>query len=455
MSISKPISMFFAVAVVTTGFLSFERFETASPQIHAPEFLQVNLEGEEIDLSLEDLGSGLREVSASAEVFGKNLKLMYRSFAGSLVFGEGPKSAKLKIRVVPKELGISEEGKFILKLEARDWSWLTWWRGNITKIEIPILVDLTPPSISSESGLTYVRRGGSAVAVYTVSEKTKHSGVSVDDEYFPGFLLSTDNVTSGDLEKHDNRYISFFTLPWKASADPEIVLIATDLAGNINKVDFPARIKERRFVDVRITLPKKFIDNKIPKLATHLGRTPSDDYVKAFILINEEERFANEEKIKELVTATSSARLWSGAFTQMRNSAVTSRYAENRTYLWKGEAVSRAIHSGYDLASTANAPIDAANSGRVLFAGDMGIYGNCLLIDHGLGLFTLYAHLSQISVRVDQHVDKGSEVGRSGKTGLAGGDHLHFSVLVNGHYVDPKEWWDPKWVNDHVEKWLD
>lgn len=447
--------MFFAVAVATSGFLSFERFETASPQIHAPEFLHINLEGEEVELSLEDLGSGLREASATVEVFGKDLKLMNRSFAGSLVFGEGPKSIKLKVRVVPKELGIFEEGKFLLKLEASDWSWLTWWRGNITKIEIPILVDLTPPSISSEKGLTYVRRGGSAVAVYTVSEETKRSGVSIDDEYFPGFLLSTDNVTSGNRENHNNRYISFFTLPWKAPVDSEIVLIAIDLAGNTSKVDFSARVKEREFANVRITLPKTFIDNKIPQLAAHLGRPPSDDSVKTFILINEEERFANEAKIKELVKATSSKRLWSGAFAQMRSSAVTSRYAENRTYFWEGEAVSRAIHSGYDLASTANAPIDAANSGRVIFAGDMGIYGNCLLIDHGLGLFTLYAHLSQISVSVDQRVDKGFEVGRSGKTGLAGGDHLHFSVLVNGHYVDPKEWWDPKWVNDHVEKWLD
>ena len=125
--------------------------------------------------------------------------------------------------------------------------------------------------------------------------------------------------------------------------------------------------------------------------------------------------------------------------------------AEHRAYFANGEKVSEAIHYGYDLASTAGAPITAANAGRVIFTGALGIYGNCVILDHGLGVTSLYAHLSRIDVREGDVLEKGQALGRSGATGLAGGDHLHFAILVGGSYVDPKEWWDPKWVQEHVE----
>ena len=95
--------------------------------------------------------------------------------------------------------------------------------------------------------------------------------------------------------------------------------------------------------------------------------------------------------------------------------------------------------------------ITAGNGGRVLFAGELGIYGDCVILDHGGGLTSLYAHLSRIDVSEGQSVQKDEVLGLSGETGLAGGDHLHFAILVSGVYVDPKEWWDPKWVREHVE----
>jgi murein DD-endopeptidase MepM/ murein hydrolase activator NlpD len=185
-------------------------------------------------------------------------------------------------------------------------------------------------------------------------------------------------------------------------------------------------------------------------LAAELGVKESDP-VRAFQVINRDERARNETQIREIVSRTSPKPLFEGAFLQMRNSAVTSRFAEHRTYLVDGAPISEAIHYGYDLASTAGAPIEASNSGVVLFADTLGIYGGCVIVDHGLGIATLYAHLSSIDVAVDQNVAKGETLGRSGATGLAGGDHLHFAVLVGGTYVDPVEWWDAKWVREHVE----
>jgi murein DD-endopeptidase MepM/ murein hydrolase activator NlpD len=174
----------------------------------------------------------------------------------------------------------------------------------------------------------------------------------------------------------------------------------------------------------------------------------------AFQEINRRVRAENEARIRELVATSSAEKLWQGAFVQLPNSQVTSRFAEHRTYFLDGQPVSDAIHYGYDLATTARSPVVAANRGRVAFAGDLGIYGQTVILDHGTGIATLYGHLSQLEVADGESVEKGREIGRSGETGLAGGDHLHFAILVGGVYVDPLEWWDPKWVQEHVEAFL-
>ena len=109
------------------------------------------------------------------------------------------------------------------------------------------------------------------------------------------------------------------------------------------------------------------------------------------------------------------------------------------------------IASLFLIEAWAGAPITAANAGRVIFADTLGIYGNSVVLDHGLGVSSLYAHLSRIDVREGDLLEKDQRLGLSGASGLAGGDHLHFAVLVSGTYVDPKEWWDPKWVREHIE----
>ena len=162
-------------------------------------------------------------------------------------------------------------------------------------------------------------------------------------------------------------------------------------------------------------------------------------------------RQKNEARIRELLNDSAPERLWEGAFLQLPNSQVTSRFAERRSYFVGGEQVSKATHFGYDLASTRAAPILAAAGGRVVYAEELGIYGNCVLLDHGLGLASLYGHLSRLDVEPGERVDRGQPLGLSGATGLAGGDHLHFAILVGESYVDPLEWWDAKWVQSNVE----
>jgi murein DD-endopeptidase MepM/ murein hydrolase activator NlpD len=173
-----------------------------------------------------------------------------------------------------------------------------------------------------------------------------------------------------------------------------------------------------------------------------------------YLFINGELRRRNRDLLVALSADTSPRMLWDGAFRQLTNSQVESGFADHRTYVHKGDDVDQQVHLGFDLASTANAPILAANTGRVVYADYLGIFGNCVVVDHGMGLQTLYAHLSSIAVSVDDPVQQGQQIGLSGQTGLAGGDHLHYATLLRGRPVSPVEWWDPHWIEDRIVRKL-
>ena len=134
----------------------------------------------------------------------------------------------------------------------------------------------------------------------------------------------------------------------------------------------------------------------------------------------------------------------------MPGAAPLASFADLRSYVYRGNVVDHQMHQGFDLAALRTNPIPAGNRGRVVYAGPLGIYGNAVLLDHGLGLFSLYGHMSEIAVTRGATVERGEILGKTGETGLAGGDHLHFSMLLHGVYVDPVEWWDEHWIHDHV-----
>lgn len=142
--------------------------------------------------------------------------------------------------------------------------------------------------------------------------------------------------------------------------------------------------------------------------------------------------------------------MWREAFAPMANAAIESRFADYRTYYYQNKEIDQQVHLGFDLASLQQAPVEASNRGVVLFADFLGIYGNCVIIDHGLGIQSLYAHMSTMDVKVGDTVEKKQVLGRTGATGLAGGDHLHYPLLINGVAVNPIELWDPHWMEDRV-----
>ena len=267
------------------------------------------------------------------------------------------------------------------------------------------------------------------------------SGVRLGTHYFPGF--------QGQVKGHPDYFIDFFAHAYDVPPGAKAMLVATDKAGNTREMPLAYELKDVKYRKSTIAISDNFLQNKMAPLLSDAGArkgTPKE----IFLAVNHTLRKENEDKIAAITSKTTPSILWKGAFSQLSNSKVEANFADSRTYTYNGEPIDTAFHLGYDLSVTKHYPIEASNSGRVAFAGDLGIYGNAVILDHGLGLFTLYGHMSSIDVKAGDSVQQRQILGKTGETGLAAGDHLHFGVYLDGVAVLPVEWWDPKWVNDNI-----
>jgi murein DD-endopeptidase MepM/ murein hydrolase activator NlpD len=231
-------------------------------------------------------------------------------------------------------------------------------------------------------------------------------------------------------------------------------IFAEDAAGNRRETVFWVSIKPRQFAERTLNVDDAFLQRKVPELLELNHLSPTDDLVAGYLEINRTLRQKSEETIRKVCSQSEPRLLWTEVFLRQPDSAPLSSFADRRTYKHDDKTIDSQTHLGFDLASLRQSPVIAENTGKVAFADNLGIYGNAVILDHGLGLFSLYGHLSSISVAVGQQVQRGDSIGRTGETGLAAGDHLHFSIMVDGVHVDPVEWWDPKWVADHVTEKL-
>lgn len=314
-----------------------------------------------------------------------------------------------------------------------------------------VTVRLEPPRVSVVSTHHYVNQGGAELVVYRVSPEDVESGVRVGDIEYPGYPASGISL-DGRSPVDPALRVAFFAVLHDQPVDTPIRLYARDEAGNQATAAFDTRIFPKPFKNSRIAIDDAFMSRVVPAILSGTSEiAPEGSLLDQFLAINGELRRRNAERIASFAAETEPRMLWNGVvFHPFTNTAVQSAFADRRTYLYGGREVDQQVHLGFDLASVQQAPIPAANAGRVLFADELGIYGNCVIVDHGLGVQSLYAHLSSFSVSAGDVVEKGQEVGRTGITGLAGGDHLHFTMLLQGQMINPIEWWDPKWTEDRV-----
>jgi Peptidase family M23 len=314
-----------------------------------------------------------------------------------------------------------------------------------------VQVRLERPRVSVVSTHHYVNLGGTEFVVYRATPDDVESGVLVGDIEYPGYPAAGATVDGVKIADPALR-VAFFALRFDQDLNTPMRVYARDPAGNTARADFDHRTFPKPFKKSSIPLEDKLLDRVVPAILEGTTEVkPEGDNLAKFLVINGDLRRKNAEKIASFAKQTSPEMLWHGVvFHTFKNNAVESAFADHRTYIYKGKEVDKQVHLGFDLASLAGVPIVSANRGKVLFADELGIYGNCVIVDHGMGVQSLYAHLSSIEVKAGQDVEKEQALGRSGMTGLAGGDHLHFTMLVNGHMVNPVEWWDAHWIEDRI-----
>ncbi len=393
-------------------------------------------------LAVADRESGLKLLEVKVRQGDLQKEVRSKSFARDETFPpEGTETWEGTVTVDPRKLGL-KDGPAELMVRVRDHSMWSFFRGNLTQKVYPLTIDTDPPKVSRMSSSRYIKPGGSGIVVYTVKGEFLEHGVRLNGFFHPG----------SPMPGRQGQYVAMIGLPYDAVNIEELRVEARDGAGNVGKARFGIVLKKVAEKHDRITIPDSFLDWKIPEFSPYLEEVGGDNLEK-FLYINETVRQDNNRRIKKICDNHADERYWEGRFLRMAGKRM-SRFADQRTYLYDGEEMDNQVHLGIDLASFRHADVEASNHGRIRFADNLGIYGNTVIIDHGLGVFSLYSHLSNMVVNSGDFVKKGEKIGATGTTGMAGGDHLHFSMLINGIFVDPVEWWDEHWIEVSILSYL-
>jgi murein DD-endopeptidase MepM/ murein hydrolase activator NlpD len=377
----------------------------------------------------------LKEVKVTLSQGDQSKVVLARAFPP----GGGPgEHVEIPVILEPQALGF-KEGKARLIVEARDRSWRNLFQGHTATLTQDIVIDLVPIKLEFQAVSHLLHAGGTGVICYRLNKEVKESGVLVGNRFYQGF--PNPKGTKGE-------YVVLFPVPQEGPVAFRVELVARPSLGNEIKQPVALHAKPRRWRHDSINLSDGFLR----RVAGSFPVSNPNDLLGSYLEVNRKVRAQNHELFQKISAHTSPQPLWSGAFKRFFGKPMA-RFGDRRTYLYQGKALDQQTHLGEDLASLVNSPVYAGNNGVVVYAEPLGIYGQTVILDHGLGVFSSYSHLSKIDVKVGDKLEKGAVLGQTGTTGLAVGDHLHFAINLQGEFVDPLEWWDPHWLKDQVE-WI-
>jgi murein DD-endopeptidase MepM/ murein hydrolase activator NlpD len=404
-----------------------------------------------IEFEVRDARHGIKnveiEVRQSEQVFAVPVTRTAQEEASSSwwkFWSKHPESkATYNARAGHREIPGLQEGRATLNIVATNDSWGRFFRGGRSELSLNLPVRFTPPQVQVLSFPHYINQGGAELIVFKVSPGTTQSGVRVGDTFFPSWPVK---------ESMPETRLCLFAYAYNVDPSTPARIVARDDAGNETVSNFVYRVFPKQFHTDTIELNDDFMARVVPAI---MSQTPEledqGSLLKNFLLINGQLRATDARELVAFAQKTADHFLWTQPFIQLGNSKVEASFADYRTYVYHGETVDHQTHLGFDLAVVEHNPVVAANDGMVVHAGFFGIYGNTVIIDHGCGLQSLYAHLSSMEVKAGDKVKRGQLIGRSGQTGLAGGDHLHFTMLLDGIPINPVEWWDPHWIHDRID----
>ena len=317
------------------------------------------------------------------------------------------------------------------------------FRGT-THWEREVNVVTQPPVVSADSDQHYLYLGMADLATLNVTGAFTSAGVRVGGQTFRAWPMPGGKPG----------LFSLFAFAWNTAPGTTPLVYASVGSGNDTAtpltVVFPKK-EQPVYTQHQIQLTDQFMQ----KVLGELDPNGTGDPVARFVRINSEMRQQNNRTLASLRFKTADSFLWSQPFTRQSHAQAEATFADVRSYIYHGMKIDQQVHLGYDLAVTQHVGVEASNDGRVVWAAPLGIYGNCIVVDHGYSLQTIYGHLSRIDVHVGDTVKRSQIMGLSGMTGMAGGDHVHFAMQLDGVQIDPKEWWDAHWIKDHVARRVD
>ena len=427
------------------GWFLMAIFEGEKPKIQLGPIPVFLTKAAEVPLVVTDAERGIRTIKVTLKQGTRHITLLEKRFSFEGLFNaEGVHRFDTVLSIDPSEFN---QGRADLEVYAWDYSRSSGGDGNLTIAEHKMTVDTIPPALRLVSRLNYVNRGGTGLIVYQTTSDAVKSGLYVGNRFFPGFPATG--------KSDQGMHVCYFGIPVDLKKNADLFLWAEDKAKNVSKASMnrSIHIRNKRFRTRKINISDRFIDGVLPYFPNEI-KDPTAKNVAKFLEINQRVRKENGEVFYNLRTDTQPEQLWEGSWLRLKNAATMARFGDKRLYYYKGKMIDEQIHRGVDLASLANSKVGAVNNGRVIFADRLGIYGLTMVIDHGQGLASTYSHLSHFSAKPGQTVAKGDVVALTGQTGLAGGDHLHFGIIVNGLFVNPIEWWDSHWIRDNITRKL-
>jgi len=440
---SSSIGVLILFALIIGGgvyFYNSKIFERNAPQITLDTNGYWNLKNN-INLDIEDL-SGI-----------KSYRVSLKSSSGEKVlYSDQPLVLKNKVQVSiepPRSAYAMKDEELTLIVEANDASKWNFFKGNMISKEYKLKIDKRRPSVVAISHSYKINKGGSAVVIFKAEDeniKEMYIKTNFDKKFIPQPFYK------------DGYFISLLAWP-VTQKNFKAHIIVKDYAGNIAKSYIPLYLKNKNYRVSRINISDRFLNGKIAELASEFLETQGiENPLEQFKVINEDIRAKNEKLIHEITSKVSKEKILNFNIKKMyplKNAQVVASFGDHRKYLYKGDYLSESYHLGLDLASNAMAEIKPQNSGDIVFSDYNGLYGNMPIIDHGLGLYTLYGHCSSVNVRSGDFLNKDEPIARTGKTGYAMGDHLHFGVLVQGIEVRPAEWMDTTWMKLNITDVID
>ncbi|MBW6489189.1 MAG: M23 family metallopeptidase [Sulfurimonas sp.] len=410
-------------------------FEREVPSVSMPNSGYWNLK-DPLEVSISDI-SGLKSYRISLKSDADEAVLSHEQFME-------PRQS-VNIRVEPPKSAYAMKDKEIeIVVEATDASKWNLFKGNSTLVEFKLKVDRRKPLVNILTNSYKIDKGGAALVIFKARDENLKE-LYIETNFGKKFIAQP--------FYKEGYYISLLAWP-VTEANFKATVVAEDFANNSTSAYVPLYLKEKPYRVSNIKITDNFLQGKIAELADEFEETQGvDDSIKQFRIINEDVRVKNEKLIHEVTSKISDKMVYDFKINSMyplKNGAVVAHFGDYRIYSYNGENISKSYHLGLDLASNAMAEIKTQNGGNVVYSDYNGLYGNMPIIDHGLGLYTLYGHCSTVNVNSGDKIEGDSVVAHTGKSGYAMGDHLHFGVLVQGIEVHPAEWMDNEWMRLNI-----